>query len=78
MADEGGSYYSLPLLPHRSRFVGYLLLFLNLGSAYLFDPATKGSGRFLQRPLLTNNSCIQPLARVFQDASRRFEKGEVA
>jgi hypothetical protein len=46
MADEGGSYYSLSLLPHRFRFVGYLLLLLNVGSAYLFYPANKGAGRF--------------------------------
>lgn len=46
MADEGGSYYSLPLLPHRSRFVGYLLLILDLRPACLFYPTANGTDRF--------------------------------
>lgn len=36
MADEDESYDRLPLLPHRFRFVGYVLIFSGLGAAYLY------------------------------------------
>lgn len=36
MAIRPATYFKLPLLPHLFRYVGYLLIFLSLGSAYLY------------------------------------------
>lgn len=36
MANKPETYYKLPLLPHSLRYVGYLLIFLSLGAAYLY------------------------------------------
>lgn len=36
MARGAESYHSLPLLPNRFRFAGYILIFFSLGATYLY------------------------------------------
>lgn len=36
MAHRPNTYYTLPLLPHTFRYIGYLLILSSLGAAYLY------------------------------------------
>lgn len=50
MANVDDSYYPLPLLPHRFRFAGYILILLSLGAAYLYFLG--GRPAFFEVPVL--------------------------